>query len=192
MLNKKNKVLFAALLGAVCLSGCGNTSDEEKELASFSTSVSEFTNYISESGEKINNLDVNKKESAEELLAILDDMDAEFAKFAELKAPDIYESVETLADGASTNMSMAVSYYHSAYEADEFNTDDADVAYQYYTRAMKNIKGIGYVLSGEEIPTDEDITVYEKSNDGHILDKWLSGDEDENEMTSETISEAVN
>lgn len=192
MLNKKNKILFAALLGTVCLSGCGNTSDEEKELASFSTSVSEFTNYISESGEKINNLDVNKKESAEELLAILDDMDAEFAKFAELKAPDIYESVETLADGASTNMSMAVSYYHSAYEADEFNADDADVAYQYYTRAMKNVKGIGYVLSGEEIPTDEDITVYEKSNDGHILDKWLSGDEDENEMTSETISEAVN
>lgn len=192
MLNKKNKILFAALLGTVCLSGCGNTSDEEKELASFSTSVSEFTNYISESGEKINNLDVNKKESAEELLAILDDMDAEFAKFAELKAPDIYESVETLADGASTNMSMAVSYYHSAYEADEFNADDADVAYQYYTRAMKNVKGIGYVLSGEEIPTNEDITVYEKSNDGHILDKWLSGDEDENEMTSETISEAVN
>lgn len=192
MLNKKNKILFAALLGAVCLSGCGNTSDEEKELASFSTSVSEFTNYISESGEKINNLDVNKKESAEELLAILDDMDAEFAKFAELKAPDIYESVETLADGASTNMSMAVSYYHSAYEADEFNADDADVAYQYYTRAMKNVKGIGYVLSGEEIPTGEDITVYEKSNDGYILDKWLSGDEDENEMTSETISEAVN
>lgn len=192
MLNKKNKILFAALLGTVCLSGCGNTSDEEKELASFSTSVSEFTNYISESGEKINNLDVNKKESAEELLAILDDMDAEFAKFAELKAPDIYESVETLADGASTNMSMAVSYYHSAYEADEFNADDADVAYQYYTRAMKNVKGIGYVLSGEEIPTGEDITVYEKSNDGYILDKWLSGDEDENEMTSETISEAVN
>lgn len=192
MLNKKNKILFAALLGAVCLSGCGNTSDEEKELASFSTSVSEFTNYISESGEKINNLDVNKKESAEELLAILDDMDAEFAKFAELKAPDIYESVETLADGASTNMSMAVSYYHSAYEADEFNADDADVAYQYYTRAMKNVKGIGYVLSGEEIPTGEDITVYEKSNDGYILDKWLFGDEDENEMTSETISEAVN
>ena len=192
MLNKKNKILIAALLGAVCLSGCGNTSDEEKELASFSTSVSEFTNYICESGEKINSLDVNKKESAEELLAILDDMDSEFAKFAELKAPDIYESVETLADGASTNMSMAVSYYHSAYEADEFNADDADVAYQYYTRAMKNIKGIGYVLSGEETPTGEDITVYEKSNDGHILDKWLSGDEDENEMTSETFSEAIN
>lgn len=192
MLNKKNKILLVALLGAVSLSGCGNTSDEEKELASFSTSVSEFTNYISESGEKINNLDVNKKESAEELLAILDDMDSEFARFAELKAPDIYESVETLADGASTNMSMAVSYYHSAYEADEFNADDADVAYQYYTRAMKNIKGIGYVLSGEEIPTGEDITVYEKSNDGHILDKWLSGDEDENEMTSELFSEAVN
>ena len=87
---------------------------------------------------------------------------------------------------------MAVSYYHSAYEADEFNADDADVAYQYYTRAMKNIKGIGYVLSGEEIPTGEDITVYEKSNDGHILDKWLSSDEDENEMTSEVFSEATN
>lgn len=192
MLNKKNKILLAALLSAVCLSGCGNTSDEEKELASFSASVSEFTDYINESGEKINGLDINKKQSVTELLAILDDMDAEFAKFAEIDAPDIYESVETLANGASTNMSMAVSYYHSAYDADEFNADDADVAYQYYTRAMKNVKGIGYVLSGEEIPTGEDITVYEKSNDGHILDKWLSSDEDENEMTSEVLSEAVN
>ena len=143
-------------------------------------------------GEKINGLDINEKESVTELLAILDDMDAEFAKFAEIDAPDIYESVETLANGASTNMSMEVSYYHSAYDADEFNADDADVAYQYYTRAMKNVKGIGYVLSGEEIPTGEDITVYEKSNDGHILDKWLSSDEDENEMTSEVFSEATN
>lgn len=184
---KKYKILLAAMLGAICLSGCGDT-DDEKELADFSASVSDFTDYINESGEKINELDVNDKESVTQLLAILDDMDAEFAKFAELKAPAIYESVETLADGASTNMSMAVSYYHSAYESEEFNADDADVAYQYYTRAMKNVKGIGYVLSGEEIPTSEDITVYEKSNDGHILDKWLSDDE----TASETVSEAAN
>lgn len=192
MINNKNKILLAALLGAVCLTGCGNTSDEEKELATFSASVSEFADYISEANDEINGLDVNKKESADKLLQILDDMDSEFAKFAEMDVPGIYAGIESLADNASTNMSQAVSYYHSAYEAEEFNADDADVAYQYYALAMKNVKGIGYVLSGEEIPTSEDITVYEKSNDGNILDKWLSDNEDENEPTSEIPSEAEN
>ena len=50
------------------LSGCGNTSEAEKELAVFSSSVTDFSEYIQEADEKINSLDVSQKESADELL----------------------------------------------------------------------------------------------------------------------------
>ena len=179
-----------ALFGAISLSGCGKTSDEEKALASFSSSISDFTDYIQDADEKINSLDINKKESANELLEILDDMDAEFAKFAQIDPPDQYESVSGLASQASEAMSNAVLYYHTAYESDPFDENYANAAYQYYSNSMEAVNIIGYLLAGEKIPENDHITVYEETNDGHILDKWLSGDKDgekneENETTSE-------
>ena len=81
---KKNLLVTAALLGALGLSGCGDTSEEEKELAVFSSSVTAFKDYIQEADAKINGLDVSQKESVGELLEILDDMDLEFAEFAVL------------------------------------------------------------------------------------------------------------
>lgn len=193
MLNKKYQLLFVTLLGAICLSGCSNTSEEETELANFSSSVSDFTNYIKDANVKINGLDVNNQESVDELLTILDDMDAKFAQFAQLEVPTQYGGVNSLADKASENMSLAVSYYHSAYEAETFDKNYSDAAYKCYELAMEDIKYIGYILSGDEIPENDRITVYEEANDSHILDKWLSGDtEDETEMTSDVFSEAIN
>lgn len=189
MLNRRCRLLWAALLGAVCFSGCGKTDDTEKELADFSASISDFADYIKDADEKINGLDVNKKESADELLAILDDMDIEFARFAELEVPDLYKGVGKLADEASEHMSLAVSYYHSAYEAENFDRDDADIAYQYYTYSMERIEYMGHILSGKEIPENDHVTIYEESNDSNILDRWLSGGE--SETASEVIPEAA-
>ena len=84
LINKKTLLLSAALLGVLGLSGCGNTSDEEKTLAVFSSSIADFKDYIQEADERINGLDVNQQESASELLEILDSMETEFAEFAEL------------------------------------------------------------------------------------------------------------
>ena len=51
---------------------------------------------------------------------------------------------------------------------------------------MEGIKYIGMLLLGEKIPESDNVTVYEITNDGHILDKWLSGgDEDDGETASE-------
>ncbi len=187
MLKKLYKVIVIVTLSATCLFGCGKTSDEEKELANFSTSVLDFANYIKEVDGKINMLDVNKQESSQELLEILDDMDEKFSAFAELNIPARYSAVEELAMEASENMSKAVSYYHTAYEVGEFNESYANAAYEYYTRAMIRITYIGYVLEGEEIPQGENVIIYEESNDSSVLDKWLSGDEDTQETVSETI-----
>lgn len=191
MLKKTYKLLLIALLGTFCFSGCGKTSEEEQELAAFSANIADFTNYIKEADQKINGIDVTQKEAPAELLQILDDMDAEFAKFAEIDMPVQYKGVERLADEASENMSLAVSYYHSAYEAESFGKDDAEIAYQHYTRVMDRIKYIGYVVSGDDIPADEHVTIYEETNDSNILEKWLGGDEDESATASETTPEAV-
>lgn len=188
----KKMLLAAALLGALSLSGCGNTSEEEKALAVFSSSVADFKDYIQEADEQINSLDVNKKESADELLEILDSMDTEFAEFARLSrehTPDQYESIPGLAEQASVDMTTAVSYYHTAYESEEFDQNYADAAYQHYMNSMEAVKCIGMLLKGEKIPENDHVTVQEISNDEHILDKWLSGDKDSDDEENETASE---
>ncbi len=115
-------------------------------------------------------------------------MDVRFQELAELDAPSRYLSVEELADEASENMTLAVECYHSFFEADEYSQEYADTAYEYYSRAMKRVRYIGYLLAGGEIPEDENVTIYEEENDSNILQKWLSDDDEdtESENTSET------
>ena len=192
LINKKTLLLSAALLGVLGLSGCGNTSDEEKTLAVFSSSIADFKDYIQEADERINGLDVNQQESASELLEILDSMETEFAEFAELskaQAPNQYESISRLAEQASSDMTMAVSYYHTAYESEDIDKNYADAAYQHYTYSMEAVKYIGMLLKGEDIPENDHVTVQEITNDEHILDRWLSGDKEEDAENETTASD---
>lgn len=170
----RNTVMITSVL-SLLLTGCGST-EEEKELADFSSSISDFTSAIQQADSEINELDVSKEDAVEDLLAILDTLDSEFQDLAELSVPEQYHSIESLADEASENMTTAVSYFHSAYEAETFNEQDADIAYQYYTRAMTRIEYIGYVLVGE-IPENDRVTVYEESNDRKLIEKILQDEE---------------
>lgn len=182
MIRNRNWKLIATIATVLCLSGCGKT-DEEKELADFSSSISEFTTMIQDADEQINAIDTSSDDASEQLLEILDHLDAEFQNLAQLSVPDQYKSIEDLADEASTNMTNAVSYYHTAYEAEEFREQDATIAYEYYTRAMTRIQYIGYVLVGE-IPEGENITVHEEIIENKLLDTLLHDNED---ATGETI-----
>lgn len=176
---KKNKsfTIFVLLTTIFCLNGCGNATEEEKELADFSASISEFTAVIKDADEQINTIDTSSEDASEELLEILDNLDKEFQELAQLSIPEQYKSIEELADEASTNMTNAVSYYHSAYEEEEFSEEDADIAYQYYTRAMTRVQYIGYILIGE-IPEGDNITVHEETMENKLLDKLLHDDEE--------------
>ena len=168
-MNSKNKCkyIIGTLTTVLCLTACGHTN-EEKELADFSSSISSFTASIQDANQQINELDVNDANASQELLSI----------------PEQYQSIETLADEASKNMTNAVSYFHSAYEGEAFDEQDADVAYQYYTRAMVRIEYIGYVLVGE-IPENDHVTVQEQElNDTRFIDKILDNN-DEEQSTSE-------
>ena len=184
-MNSKNKCkyIIGTLTTVLCLTACGHTN-EEKELADFSSSISSFTASIQDANQQINELDVNDANASQELLAILDGLDEKFKELADLSVPEQYQSIETLADEASENMTNAVSYFHSAYEGEAFDEQDADVAYQYYTRAMVRIEYIGYVLVGE-IPENDHVKVQEQElNDTRFIDKILDNN-DEEQSTSE-------
>ena len=184
-MNSKNKCkyIIGTLTTVLCLTACGHTN-EEKELADFSSSISSFTASIQDANQQINELDVNDANASQELLSILDGLDEKFKELADLSVPEQYQSIEKLADEASENMTNAVSYFHSAYEGEAFDEQDADVAYQYYTRAMVRIEYIGYVLVGE-IPENDHVTVQEQElNDTRFIDKILDND-DEEQSTSE-------
>lgn len=184
-MNSKNKCkyIIGTLTTILCLTACGHTN-EEKELADFSSSISDFTASIQDANQQINELDVNDANASQELLSILDGLDEKFKELADLSVPEQYQSIETLADEASENMTNAVSYFHSAYEGEAFDEQDADVAYQYYTRAMVRIEYIGYVLVGE-IPENDHVTVQEQElNDTRFIDKILDNN-DEEQSTSE-------
>lgn len=184
-MNSKNKCkyIIGTLTTVLCLTACGHTN-EEKELADFSSSISSFTASIQDANQQINELDVNDANASQELLSILDGLDEKFKELADLSVPEQYQSIETLADEASKNMTNAVSYFHSAYEGEAFDEQDADVAYQYYTRAMVRIEYIGYVLVGE-IPKNDHVKVQEQElNDTRFIDKILDNN-DEEQSTSE-------
>jgi hypothetical protein len=182
MYNKINRILLASLTGAFILTGCGSTSAEDKEVAAFSTSVSDFTSYLTDAGERINALDTTQKESCTELLEILDEMDEEFEQLASIEVPEQYDGFRTLAQSASDNMNNAVSYYHSVYEDDYFDYDASQTAYEYYMRAMLEVECIGYILANEDIPDGllDDagihVTISGESSDESILNKWLGDD----------------
>ena len=184
-MNSKNKCkyIIGTLTTVLCLTACGHTN-EEKELADFSSSISSFTASIQDANQQINELDVNDANASQELLSILDGLDEKFKELADLSVPEQYQSIETLADEASENMTNAVSYFHPAYEGEAFDEQDADVAYQYYTRAMVRIEYIGYVLVGE-IPENDHVKVQEQElNDTRFIDKILDNN-DEEQSTSE-------
>lgn len=189
---RKHNISFSKYMSAalctVCtvgLCGCAKSGTEEEiKLADFSASMSKFSDYINSADEKLNNLDSSSPESVTQMLEILDDMNAEFEKFANIEVPDQYEGIESLADEASQHMNDAVNAFHSVYEAEEFNEYEAAVALQRYTWAMTRIEYIGYILSGDEIPANDHVTVYEETNDAHILDKWLSDDNDSEDSST--------
>ena len=177
MFRDRLKLAEIIVLTSLCLCACGDDA-EEKELAAFSEEMTAFTVSIKDADEGINAIDVTNPSAASDLLLILDQLQVDFENLAELSVPEQFESIEELADDASEYMKNAVSYFHSAYEGETFKEQDADIAYQYYTRAMKRIEIIGYALTGD-IPEADNITVYEETNDSKLIDKLLQRSDEE-------------
>ena len=126
-------LILSVLLTALLLTGCG--SEAVDELSTYQASMDTFCENISYLNDQINALDGTGESDVETLLGHLDTLDEQFAQMAELTVPDKFATIDNLADEASENMSMAVSYYHEAYDSGTYNPTYGDAAYEYYTRA---------------------------------------------------------
>lgn len=144
--------ILSTSLAASLLTSCG--SDTTDELSTYQASMSTFCDNISYINDQINALDGTGESDVETLLSNLDTLDDQFSQMAELTVPDKFATIDNLADEASENMSMAVSYYHEAYDSGTFNPNYADAAYEYYTRANVRLGYILQILHGEEIVDD--------------------------------------
>lgn len=153
-MRKQTLILILSIaLAVLTMTGCGK-SDTTEELNSYQASMSTFCDNISYINDQINALDGTGESDVEILLKNLDTLDEQFTQMADLTVPDQFASIESLADEASENMSMAVSYYHEAYDSTPFNQNYADAAYEYYNRANTRLRYILQILHGEEITDD--------------------------------------
>lgn len=151
--------LILCLLCALFLTGCG----EDEALNAYQKDMETFFEHMAEFDENMNAIDVSQEDYVTQLLSYLDEMDAEVAWMAELEVPEQFSTVDDLADEASENMQQAVSYFHMAYEAEEFNPNYEEAAREYYKRANLRIQYIIMLLHGE-IPEGEGITYTEEDS----------------------------
>ncbi|MCI8357830.1 MAG: hypothetical protein HFI51_06770 [Lachnospiraceae bacterium] len=183
---KKWKGLISGLLCTLFLTGCG----EDEALNIYQKDMETFFEHMAEFDENMNAIDVGQEDYVTQLLSYLDALDAEVAWMAELEVPEQFAVVEDLADEASENMRQAVSYFHMAYEAEEFMPNYEEAAREYYKRANLRIQYIIMLLHGE-IPEGEGITYTEEDKifGGGYLNKTDEDSEDGAENGGETAPE---
>ena len=137
----------------ICLTGCG----QDEALETYKADMETFFSNISEINDNMNSIDVSEDGYVTRILECLDELDEEVAWMAELEVPEEFSAVDSLADEASENMAQAVSYYHVAYEGEEYDANMEEAAHEYYNRANTIIQYIITILHGE-IPEGEGVT----------------------------------
>lgn len=155
-MNKKVRMLFAAVLAIVLLTACG----EDPELSRFHKSMDDFCTKVSEIDTAINSIDATADADAAvaELLGYLDELDLVFRSFAKLDFPEEFDYLEDTAQEASSYMTTAVESFHDAYSNGSYNEYTAEYAQGNYNRAYKRIQIIISFLHGET-PDDVDLTM---------------------------------
>lgn len=176
---KKWKKLILCLFCMLFLAGCG----KDEALDVYQKDMETFFEHMAEFDENMNAIDVGQEDYVAQLLSYLDALDAEVAWMAELEVPEQFSAVDNLADEASENMRQAVSYFHMAYEAEEFMPNYEEAAREYYKRANLRIQYIIMLLHGE-IPEGDNITYTEENRifGGGYLNKT----DDDSEDSAET------
>lgn len=159
-------------------------------MGAYQADMESFFEHVAEFDENMNAIDVGQEDYVAQLLDYLDALDAEVAWMAELEVPEQFSVVDNLADEASENMRQAVSYFHMAYEAEEFNPNYEEAAREYYKRANVRIQYIIMLLHGE-IPEGEGIT-YTEENDSIFGEGYLNKtDEDSDDGAGEDTDDGT-
>lgn len=153
----KRYIISVIVSAALLLCGCG----ESKELSTFRTDFNSFCTSVAEIDNSINSIDASAEDASAQLLTLLDELDVKFQELAALEIPKQFAYMEELADDASENMTLAVENYHTAFEAEFFDSNSANIASQYYERAYKRVQYMITFMHGE-IPDDENVQLLEE------------------------------
>lgn len=183
---KRIKGLCAGFFCVFALTACG----QDEELTAYKENMTTFFEQVEAYNDGMNAIDAASEDAVKELLRYLDQFQAQLTWMAELEVPDQFSAVESLADEADENMRQAVSLYHQAYEAEEFDENTAQAAREYYDRANVRIQYIITILHGE-IPEGDGVTYTESSGilgEGY-LNKEAAAEESEEEGTAENAEE---
>jgi len=161
ILKNKIRLITACILAFFILTACGR----KDEIVKFREEVDSFCINISEIGTQIDNVDADSENAVYEILEYLDQLDAEFQKFAELDFPEEFDYLEPIADEAGEYMTIAAESFRDAYTNESYDTETFKAKYEYArqnkARAYKRIQIIIAFLQGEDpediglITTDE-------------------------------------
>ena len=153
----KKRILLLFALFLLPISGCG----KDAELEEYNKNISTFTTNVAEISTRMENIDTTSDEAATEVLACLDEMQAQFLLLGQMNVPDEFASIESLADEASDYMTEAVNLYHEVFENDTYSEETGSIAQENYDRAMKRLSYISSLLQGR-LPEGEDIIITEE------------------------------
>lgn len=156
-MKKKLITMLITLCFAASITGCG----ENRELTKYKEEMDTFFDNVEVIHNKMNTIDEESDDALDKLFECLDELDKEFLAMAKLNVPDEFSSLESLADEASENMSLAVENYKKAYSKDSYNEYTAATADEYYARANKRFQYMIDILHGK-MPEGEGVTITEE------------------------------
>lgn len=152
-------LLVLNVLVFAILAGCG----EKKELVEFHDSINAFYTEVSNIEGSMELIDEYDEKAVTKLQVCMEQMKTQFQALADIKVPDEFTSVESLADDAYHYMSEAVRLYSEAYKGEIVEDTYVQAAVENYDSAMKRVNYIAVLLQGE-IP-DEATVVEEEGNE---------------------------
>lgn len=156
-MKKKLITMLITLCFAASITGCG----ENRELTKYKEEMDTFFDNVEVIHNKMNTIDEESDDALDKLFECLDELDKEFLAMAKLNVPDEFSSLESLADEASENMTLAVENYKNAYSKDSYNEYTAATADEYYARANKRFQYMIDILHGK-MPEGEGVTITEE------------------------------
>ena len=156
-MKKRLLITLLTLCFVLLLTGCG----ENKELTKYKNDMDKFFSNVEIIHNKMNSIDYDGENALDELFTCLNDLDKEFKTLAALQVPSEFASIETLADEASENMTLAVTNFQDAYSKDSYNEYTAATAFEYYERANKRFQYMIDILHGK-MPEGENVTITEE------------------------------
>lgn len=144
---KKIYLLLLSILITLTLSACGQNTTQ---IVAFQNELYSTVTKIEALHKELNNLDVTNSNAASNALNQLSKLNDAFKDLADINiADEEFAFIADLAEEGSEYMSQAYKLFHEAYANDNFDEENADLAYKYLERATTRIRVIVSMLHGE-------------------------------------------